>query len=158
MQAGQHVFERGKCVACGECVEQCHAGALDCIGREVTSAEVLATVLRDVPFYEHSGGGLTVSGGEPLLQLEFTLALLRGAKAAGLLCAGIARLAYELPRLIGVEIMPYHRLGLGKQQRLGLAEPLPDTPAPTDDTVAGWAATLRQLGVNVIPRLGSAKI
>jgi pyruvate formate lyase activating enzyme len=54
------------------------------IGREQTAAEVLETVLRDRVFFERSGGGLTLSGGEPFLQRRFAAELLRGARRAGL--------------------------------------------------------------------------
>lgn len=54
------------------------------VGRSATAADVLAEVERDRVFYEHSGGGITVSGGEPLAQPEFTLSLLDGARARGL--------------------------------------------------------------------------
>ena len=54
------------------------------IGREMTSDEVLSEVLKDRDFYEASGGGLTVSGGEPLFRWEFVAELLGKAKAAGL--------------------------------------------------------------------------
>ena len=53
-------------------------------GRELSAPEILEEVLRDKPFYDHSGGGITLSGGEPLMQRDFALALLHGAKDAGL--------------------------------------------------------------------------
>ena len=65
-------------------MERCRPGALELCGRVRTTAEVLHEVLKDKPFYDNSGGGLTVSGGEPLLQAAFTEELLRGAKAEGL--------------------------------------------------------------------------
>lgn len=57
------------------------------MGRDVTVREVLATVARDIPYYGRSGGGLTLSGGESLLQPEFAAALLRGAKDMGITTA-----------------------------------------------------------------------
>ena len=84
MREGRHEVERAKCQRCGACAEECYAGALERIGRTATVGEVLAEVLRDLPFYETSGGGLTLSGGEPLSQLEFSAALLERAKAEGL--------------------------------------------------------------------------
>jgi glycyl-radical enzyme activating protein len=81
---GVHVYDRALCAECGDCVENCLYEALKVAGQEQTVAEVLAIVLRDRPFYEQSGGGLTISGGEPMLQPEFTMALLQAAKAEGL--------------------------------------------------------------------------
>jgi pyruvate formate lyase activating enzyme len=82
-----HVLTRDACTACGLCAAECRGEALELVGRDASVAEVLGEVLRDRPFYDSSGGGMTLSGGEPLAQPEFALALLRGARAAGLHCA-----------------------------------------------------------------------
>ncbi|MDP7396701.1 MAG: glycyl-radical enzyme activating protein [Roseibacillus sp.] len=81
---GSRVFHRELCTLCGECVEVCHAEALVMEGRDVTVEEVMAELRKDIPFYENSGGGITLSGGEPTLQWEFVLALLKQCKAEGL--------------------------------------------------------------------------
>ncbi len=81
-----HVRDRERCEACGLCTRECYSGALELVGRDATVEEVLGEVLRDTPFYETSGGGMTLSGGEPLQQTEFTEALLSAAKKAGLHC------------------------------------------------------------------------
>ena len=73
-----------KCDDCGLCAEQCPAGALSMWGRRYTVSEVVDRVVRDRPFFEKSGGGVTVSGGEPFSQPEFTLALLRAFKERGI--------------------------------------------------------------------------
>jgi len=79
-QAGKHALDRSRCFACGTCVETCEHGVLALVGREMTVPEVMSVVERDNPFYSRSGGGLTVSGGEPLSQPEFTRALFVAAK------------------------------------------------------------------------------
>jgi pyruvate formate lyase activating enzyme len=84
MRDGRHVLLRDRCARCGICAEKCHAKALEVVGREAAVGEVLAEVLKDKPFYDNSGGGITVSGGEPMMQFAFTEALLRAARAAGL--------------------------------------------------------------------------
>ncbi len=81
---GAHRLNRAVCRACGACARECHAGALEAVGRDVTPEDALAEVAKDRPFYESSGGGMTLSGGEPLMQIEFTEALLRGARQAGI--------------------------------------------------------------------------
>jgi pyruvate formate lyase activating enzyme len=81
MAAETHVIERGVCKVCGACTETCYAEALEMVGREATVDEVIAEVLKDKPFYETSGGGMTLSGGEPLMQIDFADALLCRAKA-----------------------------------------------------------------------------
>ena len=79
-----HLFDRAQCRRCGKCAGVCLPEALELAGRSVTVAETLAKVLEDKIFYETSGGGMTVSGGEPMMQFDFTLALVRAAKAEGL--------------------------------------------------------------------------
>jgi len=232
MEGDRHVLDRALCKSCGACAEQCYAGALELVGRDATVGDVLDEVLRDKPFYDTSGGGLTLSGGEPLLQIDVAEALLAGAKEHGLHCSietcgyadfaaierllphtdlflydiketdparhveytgvtnerivanlhalhdagatillrlpivpglndrpdhfqNIALLAQGLPRLLAVQIMPYHRLGTSKQERLGMEPSLPETAAPDKETVAGWNATLRKLGVRVKDELGA---
>ena len=68
------------CIDCGECVEVCFAQACELVGNEMTVSEVMAEIEKDIPFFDESGGGVTFSGGEPLLQSDFLLALLRACK------------------------------------------------------------------------------
>ncbi len=229
---GVHELDRDACEACGRCTEECYAGALELVGREVTVGEALDEVLRDRPFYETSGGGLTLSGGEPTQQIEFADAILTAAKAEGLHCCvetcgscdfgrlerirpnvdlflydfketddrlhrectgvpngliienlrrlhdagaavllrcpivpgvndrddhfeGIAALALDLPRLRGVELMPYNPLGESKVDRMGF-DPAsrPKSETPDDRSVSNWAARLRKLGLTVINQAG----
>jgi pyruvate formate lyase activating enzyme len=81
---GQHLFRRELCQACGRCVDTCYAEALVMAGRWWTPEELLEELLRDQPFYEQSGGGITLSGGEPLMQQAFTLRVLQLCRQAGL--------------------------------------------------------------------------
>jgi len=73
---GGKAVDRGRCDRCGRCAERCPGEALNLIGRRVTVDEVLAEVTRDALYFEGSGGGLTLSGGEPLAQPEFAAELL----------------------------------------------------------------------------------
>ncbi|MFP4382099.1 MAG: glycyl-radical enzyme activating protein [Candidatus Sumerlaeia bacterium] len=223
-----HIIDRGKCQRCGFCTEECYAEALELVGREVSAAEVLEEVMRDKPYYESSGGGMTLSGGEPTMQIDFAEGLLRGAKEEGVHCAmetcgfadfekfdrvmkyvdlflfdikeidsekhkeftgvpnekilenlhriydsdkaillrlpvipgyndtdsnfaGIAELCAEMPKIQGVEVIPYHRLGEGKTERFGYdASRRPNIAAPDKATVKVWIDKLRSLGANVI--------
>lgn len=72
------------CTLCGACVEVCYAEARQMVGQTMTVAEVMHRVERDVAFYDESGGGVTFSGGEPLLQADFLLALLEACQARGI--------------------------------------------------------------------------
>lgn len=77
---GVATTNRAKCDVCGECAEACYYGAREVSGREMSVTEVLAEIERDQPFYDQSGGGVTFSGGEPLLQRRFLAELLRECK------------------------------------------------------------------------------
>lgn len=83
-EAGQHVFSRNLCLACGKCADVCPVEALELCGRFLTVEEVMTEVRKDCVFYENSGGGLTLSGGEPMMRPEFTFALLDAAKKEGI--------------------------------------------------------------------------
>jgi pyruvate formate lyase activating enzyme len=74
------LIDRDKCVGCGKCVDLCPAKARTMAGRYMTVDQVVEEVLRDKPFYDNSGGGVTLSGGDPLMQPEFALQLLRRCK------------------------------------------------------------------------------
>ncbi len=69
------VTDAERCVVCGDCLDACAAGAREIVGREVRVAEIVAELERDLLFFDESGGGATISGGEPLMQPEFTTAL-----------------------------------------------------------------------------------
>jgi pyruvate formate lyase activating enzyme len=69
--------DRSTCEVCGACAKTCYNGARELSGYEASVDKVMSEVLRDTPFYESSGGGVTFSGGEPLLQHRFLLELLR---------------------------------------------------------------------------------
>jgi pyruvate formate lyase activating enzyme len=77
-------YDREKCLLCGKCAEACPAGAIELIGKDVSADEVIEEAERDREFYGASGGGMTVSGGEPLSQADFTAELLLRAKAGGI--------------------------------------------------------------------------
>ena len=68
------------CTSCGTCIPYCPTDAREWIGREASVAEVMAEIERDVSFYDESGGGVTFSGGEPLMQPAFLLALLQACR------------------------------------------------------------------------------
>ncbi len=73
-------INRRLCDNCGACAAVCGPKALFLCGTDYTAEEILERVCRDLPFYRTSGGGVTVSGGEPLCQPQFTAALLRALK------------------------------------------------------------------------------
>jgi hypothetical protein len=97
------------------------------LGRERTAEDVLAEVMRDQAYYRRSGGGLTLSGGEPMAQFDFAL-------------------ARRYPGLAGVEIMAYHAMGHHKALRVGQRAPLAGLPTAAEAQKAAWLAALHSRG------------
>ncbi len=226
------VTDRARCRGAGRCVAPCFAEARSLAGRMTSVEEVMEIVDRDRPFFEESGGGLTLSGGEPLLQPYFTAALLRAAKSRGIhtvldtcgfgswrsldrlrqdvdlflydvklmdderhrLFTGapnrrilenlrtlakhghrivlripvvpgindddenldaVRRFAAGLPRLAGLDLLPYHRIGVDKYARVGRSYPLPDTLPPARERLAKVAQTLAAAGLPVGRRVSA---
>ena len=81
------LIDREHCPGCAACAEACPANAIEALGKDVTVEEVLGELLKDRVYFEKSGGGVTLSGGEPTLQPDFAEALLRGLKAEGIATA-----------------------------------------------------------------------
>jgi len=79
--SGYHKIDRARCTMCMKCVDVCPYGALEIVGRPMTTTAILDEVERDRPFYDNSNGGLTVSGGEPTMHRGFTMELLAGARS-----------------------------------------------------------------------------
>lgn len=225
---GKAIVDRGRCTGCGDCQPTCDPKALEIVGRTVKADEVVEEVLRDKAYYESSGGGMTLSGGEPLMQPGFAKALLQKAKEHGLHCCvetsgyalwgsirglvplvdqwlydvketdrrlhqrfigkpnetirsnlkrlhdagakilvrcpmipqhnarrghldGLVRLAKELPRVDGIELLPYYDLWRAKLDRFGFKSSLPESVKPPDrETLDGWKDYLRDRGVTVV--------
>ena len=77
-----HLIDRENCTCCGECTRIC-TGALTLIGHQMTVEEVVREIGKDSAFYRNSGGGMTISGGEPFMQPAFTCELLARSKEEG---------------------------------------------------------------------------
>ncbi len=84
VERGPAKIDRKSCTGCGRCVEACPAGARKGIGQLLTPEEVMRQVTRDIRFYENSGGGVTLSGGEPTAQPDFALSILQKCREAGI--------------------------------------------------------------------------
>jgi pyruvate formate lyase activating enzyme len=120
------VTDQAKCTGCGQCAKNCFYSARKVSGDDVTAAEVMETVLKDKLFYKNSGGGITLSGGEPLLQPAFARALLELSRREGLHTAmetcGMPcdRLA-ELMPLLNLLMMDLKHVNLEKsKEQLGV--------------------------------------
>ncbi|MEI7832375.1 MAG: glycyl-radical enzyme activating protein [bacterium] len=125
---------RSVCDACGACAAACYAEARVLAGKRVSVDEVMRELLADQAFYQQSGGGVTLSGGEPFVQATFTQALLTRAKAEGIHTAietnlnwPWAHIAPALPfldlLLLDIKVMDesLHRAWTGVDNRLILA-------------------------------------
>jgi len=84
LEGGEARYDKARCRVCGKCAQVCYAEAIVLEGREVAADEVVAEVLKDKPFYDNSGGGVTLSGGEPLLQADFCAEVLAECRARGI--------------------------------------------------------------------------
>ena len=78
------MFYKDKCIGCGKCKEGCTSGARAMSSREMTVEEVMREVRQDKLYYDESGGGVTVSGGEPSLRADFVMALADACHAEGI--------------------------------------------------------------------------
>jgi pyruvate formate lyase activating enzyme len=74
------VIDRGLCNGCGDCAEACPANAMELLGKTVNLEQLINELIKDRAFFEKSGGGVTLSGGEPIMQPDFAAALLRQIK------------------------------------------------------------------------------
>ena len=101
--AGNRIsIDRSKCDSCGKCAEACPSGSLRMTGKEVDSEKLVEELLADKPFYKESGGGVTISGGEPFAQLEFTQELLRLCKQHDIHTAIETNLSYPADKIIAL--------------------------------------------------------
>jgi pyruvate formate lyase activating enzyme len=219
-------INRENCSGCGKCADACLNDANDLLGKESSAQEVLGEALKDKMFYESSGGGLTVSGGEPSYQPDFTLELLTLAKKEGISLAietcGIgsrdfyekclklgvtflydikcldplrhkaltgsdnshimenlsllmdngADIIIRLPLIPGcndsdediialasflkenegryryAEIMPYHALGTGKAEKIGITPAYVNSNA-TDEEICRWKELFASCGIDI---------
>lgn len=100
-----HLLDRNLCIACGKCEEKCLGSALTFYGKEITVKELLPILLEDKDFYDTSGGGVTLSGGECLCQADFCAELLKALKEKGIntavdTCGFVSKEAID-------KVMPY---------------------------------------------------
>ncbi len=81
---GQHIIEYDRCRKCGKCVKFCYSEALIMVGKKITVKEIYNEIKQDIPYYQDSGGGVTISGGEVFFQKDFSYKLLSYCKSQGI--------------------------------------------------------------------------
>ncbi len=91
----QHIIKYDMCKKCGKCIEKCYTEALVMIGRKMTVKDVYSEIKQDINYYNQSGGGVTISGGEVFLQEKFTYKLLNLCKSQGIHTAVESNLAVK---------------------------------------------------------------
>jgi pyruvate formate lyase activating enzyme len=94
-----HAIDRERCEACGLCVLECPSGSLVIKGQWVSASEIVDRAERLRPFFDHSGGGVTLTGGEVTAQVAFAQAVLSGCQAKGIHTAIETSGACHWPRL-----------------------------------------------------------
>lgn len=105
MNFGEHKLDREKCVSCGKCAEACFGNALTLFGKKMQVSSLLPILLEDKDFYESSNGGVTLSGGECLMQADFCAELLAELKTHGIHTA--VDTSGFVPKSAIDKVMPY---------------------------------------------------
>lgn len=224
---GKIAMDQEKCTRCLRCIDLCKWGVFETVGQDVRVEDVISEVTKDEIFYRSSGGGVTISGGEPLLQGDFLVRLVEALKEEGLHVAldtsgygewdilkrafrwvdlvlydikvmdperhrevtGVSNekilanlrelvrqdqrrgsIVIRFPLIPGVnddrenvgmlakiaseyelevEILPYHRYGVGKYKQLGRHYALTEVPRPGADVIEAVAQELRAKGISV---------
>ena len=226
MENDVHIVNRKKCRRCFKCVQVCTGQALEQSGSEMTVSEVMDVIKGDKRYYDVSGGGATLSGGEPMIQITFTTAILKACKTADIdtaletcglaqtekfeqilplvdtflfdikesnpalhlkytgadnelvlknleylsehnanivlrcpIIPGIndrtdhfkylARLSRSYTGIGGVEIMPYHKLGVSKTERMGITTQEVYN-VPSEDDAKSWEKMIEASGGKVV--------
>ena len=99
------LVDQSRCTGCGACVAVCPSGALTMKGRAMTVWQVMQELQKDATNYRRSGGGVTLSGGEPLVQSEFALELLKACKEKGWSTA--METTGHAPKEVVEKVMPF---------------------------------------------------
>ncbi len=221
----ESILDREVCIKAGECAEVCPTNALEIVGKEMTVDEVVKEIEKDKVFYQESGGGVTFSGGEPLMQWEFVYEIAKVCKEQGIHTAidtsghvkweaidqvrkvidlflydvkhldtdrhmemtgvsnlrileNLERLAYlkekvyvRIPIIPGmndeedhlralgkwiasmglkeVMLLPYHKTGMDKYERIGWKYQIPDVPEPRDEEMQRMKKKFQEEGITV---------
>jgi pyruvate formate lyase activating enzyme len=150
LEDGQRFYDRAACTVCGQCVETCYAGGLTLVGASMHVDDVLAEVLQDNAFYRSSGGGVTFSGGEPVLQTDFMFEMLNACRANGLHTAIETAGCYRWERL--ERLLPHIDLVMMDLKHMDSAQHQAATGAPNNLILAN-ARHLARTSVPLIFRV-----
>jgi pyruvate formate lyase activating enzyme len=151
LREGKARTDRQACDGCGSCAAVCPTEARILAGRPMTAGEVFRDIKKDEPFFRNSGGGVTLSGGEPLAQPEFSSAILRRCREAGIPTAietcGLAYWDAAEP------VLRYTDLVLYDFKHMDAAAHEEVTGAPNDIILENARRIHRELGIPMIARI-----
>lgn len=99
---GKHVIDKEKCKRCGKCVDMCYAEAIRFSARKMSTEEVVDEIVQDIPYYENSGGGVTLSGGEALCQAEFAESIVDACRMRKISTAVETNLCHDFDKIKGI--------------------------------------------------------
>jgi len=144
--------DKALCTTCGICSEICPNQVMEIIGRNISVEELVEIVLRDKPFYDNSGGGVTISGGEPTMQINFLLELLKVLKKQGIHTA-IETCGYFNEDLIG-ELVKYIDLFLFDIKLIDNEKHKEFTDVSNEKILTNFSKILSKVGSErIIPRI-----
>jgi pyruvate formate lyase activating enzyme len=151
----RHVrIHRSSCDHCGDCAVVCLPKALYLCGTDYTVEDLLKRLSKDIPFYEQSRGGVTISGGEPLCQSDFTLELLKGLKRLGIHTA-LDTTGYASPAIID-SVLAYTDLFLYDLKHMdskqhGIVTGVPNEPILENARRIATSGGRLQIRIPIIP-------
>ena len=148
----QVMRDRTRCTTCGECADACLAEAVEVIGYEISASEIVRRVAQDRAFYDSSGGGVTVTGGEPTLQADFLIEVLGRLRESGIhtaieTCGSFPdRLALRLAGLVDLFLFDIKHLSADKHRQA--------TGSGNRQILANFSRILDRVGPDrIIPRV-----
>lgn len=144
--------DKALCTICGICSEMCPNQVMEIVGRNISVEELVEIVLRDKPFYDNSGGGTTISGGEPTMQINFLLELLKALKKQGIHTA-IETCGYFNEDLIG-ELVKYVDLFLFDIKLIDNEKHKEFTDVSNEKILTNFSKILSKVGSErILPRI-----
>lgn len=143
--------DRAKCVNCGSCVSACYNSAREIAGKRMSVGEVIETVKKDKLFYDGSGGGMTISGGEALAHPDFSANLFAAARAARIHTA--IESSCFAPREVVDRVFAHVELGLLDIKHMDSARHRELTGVPNELILENITHIHKDLGVPVILRV-----
>jgi ferredoxin len=154
------IIQWEKCNYCMKCAEVCPSGAIEAVGKHMTVSEVLDIVERDASYYRRTGGGMTLSGGEPLVQWQVALQLLKEAKKRGFsaevasdvfaLIEPFAGYAFNKAHSVSYALIAYQTAYLKANYPAEYITAFLSANAGQPERVASAVAECRRLGITVL--------